>query len=81
MISRVLHDGRIYGLAALESLDLGQASFSDLLKAMSKTAFTGRKLRRAWRHIVTVFIPVFTGSEMREVCISQGRWTVFRGVF
>ncbi|MDH3328340.1 MAG: deoxyhypusine synthase family protein [Desulfobulbaceae bacterium] len=49
MSKRILHDGRSDGLTALESLDLSKVnSFSDLLKAMSKTAFTGRKLATAY---------------------------------
>ena len=45
---RDLHDGRDDGLTPLESLDLDQvSSFSDLLKAMSKTAFSGRSLGEA----------------------------------
>lgn len=49
MSIRVLHDGRSDGLTALESLDLEKvSSFSDLLQAMSRTAFTGRKLGRAY---------------------------------
>jgi len=42
---RSLHDGRTDGLTPLESLDLGGVkTFSDLLRAMSKTAFGGRQL-------------------------------------
>lgn len=49
MSLRVLHDGRSDGLTALESLNLEQvSSFSDLLQAMCRTAFTGRKLGRAY---------------------------------
>ena len=46
--SREFHDGRGDGLVALESLDLDQVtSFAGLLKAMSKTAFSGRALGEA----------------------------------
>jgi len=46
--ARELHDGRSDGLVALESLDLDKVgSFADLLKAMSKTAFSGRSLGEA----------------------------------
>jgi deoxyhypusine synthase len=46
---RQLRDGRTDGLEALESLDLdGVTSFADLLRAMSKTAFSGRALGEAF---------------------------------
>ena len=39
---REFHDGRADGLQALESLDLDRVtSFASLLRAMSKTAFSG----------------------------------------
>jgi len=45
---RDLHDGSSDGLTPLESLDLDAvSSFSDLLRAMSKTAFGGRALGEA----------------------------------
>jgi deoxyhypusine synthase len=46
--SREFRDGRGDGLVALESLDLDQvSSFSGLLRAMAKTAFSGRALGEA----------------------------------
>jgi deoxyhypusine synthase len=46
--AREFHDGRHDGLIALESLDLDRVtSFSDLLRGMSKTAFSGRSLGEA----------------------------------
>jgi len=46
--SRDFHDGRSDGLVALESLDLDKVtSFAGLLRAMSKTAFSGRSLGEA----------------------------------
>src|SRR5512135_1672368 len=46
--AREFHDGREDGLVALESLDLdGVKSFAGLLRAMSKTAFSGRSLGEA----------------------------------
>ncbi|MBM4000193.1 MAG: deoxyhypusine synthase [Planctomycetes bacterium] len=43
-----LHDGRHDGLQPLESLDLSRVhSFSELLDAMSRTAFSGRQLGEA----------------------------------
>lgn len=48
MAHREFHDGRSDGLTALESLDLDQVrSFSDLLRGMAKTAFSGRALGEA----------------------------------
>jgi deoxyhypusine synthase len=49
MQSRQLHDGAQDGLEALESLDPEKIqSFSDLLVAMKKTAFGGRRLGEAF---------------------------------
>ena len=49
MDMRSLHDGREDGLEPLESLSLdGVTSFRDLLRAMSKTAFSGRQLGEAY---------------------------------
>jgi deoxyhypusine synthase len=46
--TRELHDGRDDGLMPLESLDLDRVkSFAGLLRAMSKTAFSGRSLGEA----------------------------------
>ncbi len=46
--ARALHDGRSDNLTPLESLDVSQVkSFSDLVHAMGKTAFSGRQLGRA----------------------------------
>src|SRR5687768_6331957 len=46
--AREFHDGRHDGLIALESLDLDKVtSFSDLLRGMAKTAFSGRSLGEA----------------------------------
>jgi deoxyhypusine synthase len=46
--ARAFHDGREDGLVALESLDLDEVkSFAGLLKAMSRTAFSGRSLGEA----------------------------------
>ena len=49
MPERELHDGRQDGLTPLESLDLSQiGSFAELLRAMAKTAFSGRQLGEAF---------------------------------
>jgi deoxyhypusine synthase len=46
---REFHDGRQDGLVPLESLDLDRVtSFASLLRAMSKTAFSGRALGEAF---------------------------------
>jgi deoxyhypusine synthase len=46
---REFHDGRSDGLVPLESLDLDRVdSFAGLLRAMSKTAFSGRALGEAF---------------------------------
>ncbi len=46
--AREFHDGRHDGLVPLESLDLDRVdSFASLLRAMSKTAFSGRSLGEA----------------------------------
>lgn len=46
---RELHDGQADGLTPLESLNLSQVdNFPDLLRAMSKTAFSGRSLGEAY---------------------------------
>ncbi len=49
MKHRDLHDGRADGLQPLESLSLGDVdSFTDLLRAMSRTAFGGRQVGEAF---------------------------------
>src|SRR5687768_654122 len=54
--AREFHDGRHDGLIALESLDLDKVtSFSDLLRGMAKTAFSGRSLGEAM-DIVTAMV-------------------------
>ena len=49
MDRRTLHDGRADGLQPLESLSTKKVdSFASLLRAMSKTAFSGRQLGEAF---------------------------------
>lgn len=49
MERRALHDGRHDGLTPLESIDLSRVqNFRDLLKAMARTAFSGRQLGQAY---------------------------------
>ena len=56
MNTRSLHDGREDGLEPLESLSLENVtSFSDLLRAMSKTAFAGRQLGEAFEILLRMF--------------------------
>ena len=56
MQHRELHDGRSDGLKPLVSLDLSQVnSFSDLLFAMSDTAFSGRSAGEAARIMTNMF--------------------------
>ncbi|MCL5269492.1 MAG: deoxyhypusine synthase family protein [bacterium] len=53
MTPRELHDGRRDGLVPLESLDLGAAgSFAGLLRAMGRTAFSGRQLGEAFEIVL-----------------------------
>jgi deoxyhypusine synthase len=52
---REFHDGRHDGLVPLESLDLDRVqSFADLLRAMGKTAFSGRALGEAFDVVVAM---------------------------
>jgi deoxyhypusine synthase len=53
--SRQFHDGRHDGLVALESLDLDRVqSFPDLLRGMSRTAFSGRSLGEAFEVVLAM---------------------------
>lgn len=53
---RKLHDGREDGLVPLESLSLDSVeSFSDLLRAMERTAFGGRQLGDAFDILLEMF--------------------------
>lgn len=55
MDHRELHDGSRDGLRPLESLDLSRVhSAADLVRAMSKTAFSGRQLGHALDILVTM---------------------------
>ena len=73
MMHRSLHDGRQDGLKPLESLDLQQInSFTDLLQAMSKTAFSGRQLGTAFE----VFSQMVDDQDCRVVLTISGAMTV-----
>lgn len=55
MIERTLRDGQADGLSPLESLDLDSiSSFSQLVEAMGKTAFSGRKLGEAYEVLLAM---------------------------
>ena len=70
---RELRDGRQDGLRPLETLDLDQvASFSDLLRGMSKTAFGGRALGEA----LDVLVAMVRDPECKVVLTLSGAMTV-----
>lgn len=73
MQSRELHDGRQDGLTPLESLSLDDvASFADLLRAMSKTAFGGRQLGEAFE----ILLETARNPVCRTVLTVSGAMTV-----
>jgi deoxyhypusine synthase len=73
MNSRSLHDGRSDGLTPLESLSLDDVdSFSDLLRAMSKTAFGGRQLGEAFE----ILTEMVRDRDCRVVLTVSGAMTV-----
>jgi deoxyhypusine synthase len=70
---RDLRDGGKDGLTPLESLDLDEVrSFSDLLRAMSKTAFSGRALGEA----LDVTLAMVKDPECRVVLTLSGAMTI-----
>ena len=73
MSRRSLHDGRGDGLQPLESLDLERVdSFPDLLRAMSKTAFSGRQLGEAFE----ILVQMACDANCRVVLTISGAMTV-----
>jgi deoxyhypusine synthase len=73
MTARELHDGRHDGLIALESLDLDSVtSFSSLLRAMSKTAFSGRSLGEA----LDVTLAMVRDPDCKVVLTLSGAMTI-----
>ena len=71
--AREFHDGREDGLVALESLDLDRVkSFSGLLRAMSKTAFSGRSLGEA----LDVTVAMVRDPECKVVLTLSGAMTI-----
>jgi deoxyhypusine synthase len=71
--SREFHDGRSDGLVALESLDLDKVtSFASLLRAMAKTAFSGRALGEA----LDVTLAMVRDPECKVVLTLSGAMTI-----
>lgn len=71
--ARKFHDGREDGLLPLESLDLEQInSFSGLLRAMSKTAFSGRALGEA----LDVTVAMVEDPDCKVVLTLSGAMTI-----
>ncbi len=68
-----LHDGRADGLVPLESLDLGRVhGFAELVRAMGKTAMSGRQLGEA----LDVLVAMHRDSGCRVVMTISGAMTV-----
>jgi deoxyhypusine synthase len=71
--AREFHDGRADGLVALESLDLDRVkSFAGLLRAMSRTAFSGRSLGEA----LDVTVAMARDPECKVVLTLSGAMTI-----
>src|SRR5258707_1606034 len=71
--SREFHDGRHDGLVALESLDLDRVtSFADLLRGMSRTAFSGRSLGVAFE----VMLAMVEDEDCKVVMTLSGAMTI-----
>ncbi len=70
---REFHDGRHDGLTPLESLDLDRVtSFAGLLRAMSKTAFSGRSLGEA----LDVLLAMVRDPDCKVVLTLSGAMTI-----
>ena len=68
-----LHDGSDDGLKPLESLDLDHVgSFADLLRSMSKTAFSGRQMGEAFE----ILLEMVRDEDCRVVLTISGAMTV-----
>jgi deoxyhypusine synthase len=71
--AREFRDGREDGLVALESLDLDRVkSFSSLLRAMSRTAFSGRSLGEAF----DVTVAMVKDPDCKVVLTLSGAMTI-----
>jgi deoxyhypusine synthase len=72
-MNRELHDGRHDGLMPLESLNLSKVEhFSDLIKAMKKTAFGGRTVGEAFE----VLLEMFRDDDCAVILTLSGAMTV-----
>jgi len=70
---REFHDGRADGLVPLESLDLDRVkSFPDLLRAMGRTAFSGRALGEAF----DVMLAMARDADCKVVMTLSGAMTI-----
>jgi len=75
MKRHALHDGREDGLHPLESIDLSRVrTFSDLMRAMSKTAFGGRQLGEAY----DILLEMGRRQDCHVVLTVSGAMTVAR---
>ena len=75
MDRRSLHDGRTDGLLPLESLSPNEIhSFADLVRAMSKTAFSGRQVGEAFE----ILLAMSRNPACRVVLTLSGAMTVFQ---
>jgi deoxyhypusine synthase len=73
MTERAFHDGRDDGLVPLESLDLDKVtSFAALLRAMGRTAFSGRNLGEAF----DVTLAMVKDPECKVVLTLSGAMTI-----
>jgi deoxyhypusine synthase len=71
--TRAFHDGRQDGLQPLESLDLDKvSSFAGLLRAMSRTAFSGRSLGEA----LEVTLAMVRDADCKVVLTLSGAMTI-----
>jgi deoxyhypusine synthase len=71
--AREFHDGQQDGLVALESLDLDKVkSFAGLLRAMSRTAFSGRSLGEA----LDVTVAMVKDPDCKVVLTLSGAMTI-----
>jgi deoxyhypusine synthase len=72
-LTREFHDGRSDGLVALESLDLDKVrSFAGLLRAMGRTAFSGRSLGEAFE----VTLAMVKDPDCKVVLTLSGAMTI-----
>jgi deoxyhypusine synthase len=73
MMDRSFHDGQQDGLEPLESLDLSKVrSYAELLRAMRRTAFSGRRLGEAFE----VLLAAVADQQCRLVLTVSGAMTV-----